>query len=247
MWETIGIGGINAYIHGLHASMLDSLYKEMMDELLHEAAERGFRGKPDPPYDKAEVADLKEVAPDVFPDLRWETWLDLSESLAADDIATVYNRVRSGKSGFGAELRARPPPLERTGLIEACFYRNEQILSTARTSSKAFPGPTESWKTGLRPDGSLFTYEMVGHIDTSVFKFLPWEDCATKGWIFLDGHIDTSSDSQVSSAQEVLAKFDDWVRQFNQRCTDFVEQLDGCYITKDALASIQRKYGVVKI
>lgn len=95
---------------------------------------------------------------------------------------------------------------------------------------------------------SIITYERVGNIDTSGFKLFPHHYFATKGLVFLDGHIDTTSAFQeryqVSSVQELEAQEDTWVERFEDDFSAFIKALDGFCITKDGLASFQTSYGV---
>lgn len=95
---------------------------------------------------------------------------------------------------------------------------------------------------------SINAYERVGDIDTSGFEFFPLHYIATKGLVFLDGHIDTraafKAKYQVSSVQELQAQENSWVDQFENEYSAFIEALDGFSITEDGLASFQADHGV---
>ncbi|KAK8008745.1 hypothetical protein PG991_011296 [Apiospora marii] len=247
MWEIVGIQAIHMHLKDLHMMMLDSLYDEIQSLLLNTAAQPSIPGRLNSGHDQANMVGLRDVADDVFPYLHWSTRSELLRSLAEDDIASIYNRIRSGHDGFRHELRVRGSPLRHNDIMKACAYREEKLLRAGHTPSATFPGPTDSWEAGLRPINSIIVHERVGNTDIRGFKFFSFPCIATKGLVFLDGPIDTRAafraEYQVSSVRELEAQEDSWVEEFDDEYSAFIEAFNGLCINKDVLASFQANHG----
>ncbi|KAK8016252.1 hypothetical protein PG993_014441 [Apiospora rasikravindrae] len=263
MWEIVGIEVVNGHFRRQHQLMRESLYDEMQ-RMLCQYSQQHAQTQPEQVFhegnckapemrvklnEQADVVELSEVALDLFPRLTWTSGLELSESLTADDIAIIYKRICTGHDGLRNELRAKPCLVYYGCVTRACYVRSKQLLQAGqdatRMSSRAFPGPTESWKAGLRPIHLMRTYQELGQ-EPKDFLIIVSTQFAAQGWAFLDRRIDIEQTNQETGARRLRVELrgKHWGWEWKDTSREFLETFNGLYITRNNLASFQQKYGV---